>query len=72
MQKTNDQIFSKGTNIAEPKKPGLHKSPYSMLDAANDEIDRKHRSILNSFGELAKILDTVKQYIINDGPLNAL
>ena len=72
MQKTNDQILSTGTNIAEPKNPELQKSPYSMLNAVNDEIARKHRSILNSFGELAQILDNVKQHIINDGPLNAL
>ena len=60
-QNTNDQFYSTKTSFVEPiNQPSL------------TVRNEKQRSILNSFGELAKILDNVKQHIINDRPLNAL
>ena len=60
-QNTNDQFYSTKTSIVEPNNQ-------SSLTVRNE----KQHSILNSFVELAKILDNVKQHIINDRPLNAL
>lgn len=60
-QNTNGQFYSTKTSIVEPNNQ-------SSLTVRNE----KQRSILNSFGELAQILDNVKQHIINDRPLNAL
>ena len=57
----NDQILLADTNIVESE--NLPSWSQSM---------GKHLSIQNSFFELAKILDNVKQHIMNDRPLNAL